>query len=45
MLFIYVRELQEETSIKKKHWKREKETYTGIPKLINMTSCREIKGR
>jgi hypothetical protein len=31
MFFIYVRELQEEASMdNKKHWKRGKETYTGI---------------
>jgi hypothetical protein len=28
-----------------KHWKRGKETLTGIPTLIYMTSCREVKGR
>jgi hypothetical protein len=28
-----------------KHWKRGKETYTGSPTLIYMTSCREVKGR
>jgi hypothetical protein len=46
MIFIYVSELQEEAPMdNKKHWKRGKETYTGIPTLIYMTSCREFKGR
>jgi hypothetical protein len=35
MLFIYVNEIQEEEPMEKKHhWKRGKETYTGIPTLI-----------
>jgi hypothetical protein len=35
MIFIYVRELQEEAPMdNKKHWKRGKETYTGSPILF-----------
>jgi hypothetical protein len=46
MFFIYVSELQEEEPMENKnHWKRGKETYTSIPTLIYMTSCREFKGR
>jgi hypothetical protein len=45
MIFIYVSEIQEEAPMdNKQHWKRGKETYTGIPTLI-YTSCREVKGR
>ena len=28
-----------------KHWKKGKETFTCIPTLIYMISCREVKGR
>jgi hypothetical protein len=35
MIFIYVSEFQEEAPMdNKQHWKRGKETYTGIPTLI-----------
>jgi hypothetical protein len=34
MLFIYVRELQEEAPMDKKHWKRGKEEYAGSPILF-----------
>jgi hypothetical protein len=35
MIFIYVSEIQEEAPMdNKQHWKRGKETYTGIPTLI-----------
>jgi hypothetical protein len=46
MLFIYVRELQEEAPMdNKQHWNRGKETFTGSPTLIYTKSCREVKGR
>jgi hypothetical protein len=44
VFFIYASEFQEEAPMKNKHhWKRENETFTCIPTLIYMTSCKEVK--
>jgi hypothetical protein len=44
MFFIYVSEIQEEAPMdNKQHWKRGKETYTGIPTLIYI--LQKIQGK